>query len=247
VNHRTNSLKSKRTFQLLEKSPARSAARLPEHLNAYLNQYALAASAAGVGLVALTMPAEAKIVYTPTHKYIEGKGSTLSIDLNNNGTVDFQLGISGSSKGELLAAWGYTSGARVYTSRGESQAAAFPAGVRIGGNRAVQKPPKGGDIMEWVSCLKSGVSCRSGGNWLDVRRKYLGLAFNIQGKTHYGWARLNASISQQYGVRALLTGYAYETVPGKAIVTGKTKGPDVVTTEPDTAAGSLGRLALGRR
>ena len=42
---------------------------------------------------------------------------------------------------------------------------------------------------------------------------------------------------------ALLTGYAYETVPNKAIITGKTKGPDVVTTQATTLSG----LALGRK
>jgi len=40
---------------------------------------------------------------------------------------------------------------------------------------------------------------------------------------------------------AILTGYAYETIPGKGIVTGKTKGPDVTTVAP----ASLGHLAAG--
>jgi hypothetical protein len=42
-------------------------------------------------------------------------------------------------------------------------------------------------------------------------------------------------------VRALLTGYAYETIPNKPIITGKTKGPDAITLAP----GSLGALAAG--
>jgi hypothetical protein len=45
----------------------------------------------------------------------------------------------------------------------------------------------------------------------------------------------------------VLTGYAYETIPNKAIIAGKIKGPDVVTVQSDTAPGSLGRLALGRK
>ena len=39
----------------------------------------------------------------------------------------------------------------------------------------------------------------------------------------------------------MLTGYAYETIPNKLIITGKTKGPDVITAQP----GSLGHLAQG--
>jgi hypothetical protein len=38
-----------------------------------------------------------------------------------------------------------------------------------------------------------------------------------------------------------LTGYAYETIPNKPIIAGKTKGPDVFTVQP----GSLGHLARG--
>jgi hypothetical protein len=39
----------------------------------------------------------------------------------------------------------------------------------------------------------------------------------------------------------MLSGYAYETIANKAIIAGKTKGPDVITVQP----GSLGRLAQG--
>jgi hypothetical protein len=38
-----------------------------------------------------------------------------------------------------------------------------------------------------------------------------------------------------------LTGYAYETISGKGIIAGKTKGPDVTTVLPAT----LGHLAAG--
>ena len=44
-------------------------------------------------------------------------------------------------------------------------------------------------------------------------------------------------------IAATLTGYAYETIPNKPIIAGKTNGPDVITVEPTT----LGSLALGRR
>jgi hypothetical protein len=51
---------------------------------------------------------------------------------------------------------------------------------------------------------------------------------------------------------ALLTGYAYETIPNKPIVTGETKGPDATTEGPDAMLTaptsrplSLGLLAMG--
>jgi len=66
------------------------------------------------------------------------------------------------------------------------------------------------------------------------------LRFKIHGKTHYGWARLSIPFAD-YKFTATLTGYAYETVPNKPIIAGKTKGPDMVTVQPV----SLGHLATG--
>jgi hypothetical protein len=48
----------------------------------------------------------------------------------------------------------------------------------------------------------------------------LGLKFLINGQTHYGWAHVTVN-----GSRAVLNGYAYETVPNQPITTGKTSGP----------------------
>jgi hypothetical protein len=42
---------------------------------------------------------------------------------------------------------------------------------------------------------------------------------------------------------ARIEGYAYETIPNKPIIAGKTKGPDVIMVRP----GSLGALAAGRK
>ena len=82
-----------------------------------------------------------------------------------------------------------------------------------------------------------------------VSNRYLGLKFVVHGKVHYGWARLSVTLGhhRQYDdVSGTLTGYAYETVPNKSIIAGKTKGPDVITVQSDTAHDALGRLALGK-
>ncbi len=69
--------------------------------------------------------------------------------------------------------------------------------------------------------------------------------FEFKGQLHYGWARLNESCNQSghvgTGAKTLLTGYAYETIPDKPIVTGQTEGSDAITVQP----ASLGRLAQG--
>ena len=95
--------------------------------------------------------------------------------------------------------------------------------------------PLGDNVMAKCIEYSSGYCF---GPWLKVNGRYLGLKFVIRGKIHYGWARL--SVDWTLG-RAILTGYAYETVPNKPIVTGETKGPDVVV--PGSAG--LGHLAVG--
>src|SRR6202044_3187819 len=79
------------------------------------------------------------------------------------------------------------------------------------------------------------------GQWSYTRHRYLGLKFIVSGQVHYGWARVAVTLDQNKEIVATLTGYAYETIPNKPIIAGKTKGPDVITWEPAT----LGRLAQG--
>ena len=93
-----------------------------------------------------------------------------------------------------------------------------------------------------------------GGNWINVTNQYLGLKFEINGKTHYGWARLSVQ-AVYYTITATLTGYAYETIPNKPIIAGRTKGPDEISSiEQPTSApfisatlepAGLGLLAMG--
>ena len=108
----------------------------------------------------------------------------------------------------------------------------------------------------WSEILGSleGRGTFSGGNWVNVQDRYLGLKFQIKGKTHFGWARLNVAVHGT-SVIGTLTGYAYETIAGKAIIAGATSGPDdaepaaslnkptpnMPTPEPPT----LGALAMG--
>lgn len=114
-------------------------------------------------------------------------------------------------------------------------ASALPSGAVIG-PRHNKFTPKHYEMLYWWN---SWDGYRSGGPWLKVGTAYLGLKFKIEGEVHYGWARVNTTDhASNY-----LTGYAYETIPNKPIITGKTKGRDVITIEP----GSLGALAAGNR
>ena len=56
------------------------------------------------------------------------------------------------------------------------------------------------------------------GPWLG-RLGYLGLSFQVNGQTYYGWALLKCAGKS---IVTTLLGYAYETIPGRAILAGET-------------------------
>ena len=220
----------------------RTPSELSDSVHHRLNLYALAVSAAGVGALALAHPAQARIIYTPA-----------DMPIANHSMVVFQFG--GTTKAQFSFV------IQTYESPGGSagsfQLSVFPAGrnriwgtaeyasalgsgVRVGQND--KKFQAGHDLMErvrWHCCRP--LSSTTWGQWGKVSQGYLGLKLFLRGKPHYGWARISMRD------RSTLTGYAYETIPNKPIITGKTKGPDVITAQPNGAPGSLGHLALGRK
>ena len=222
-----------------------------------LNMYAIAAGAAGVGVMALVPPAEAKIVYTPAHHVIE-KNSPYNLDLNHDGKTDFTLGYGYSrvTSGTIRSVYaGAPVGNGVEGMAGSQRflAAALMRGTRIPNRQRFWQPNA---LMAYV-CDGFIGSCRATtsfkGNWVNATNKYLGLKFKIHGRTHYGWARLSIQYAN-FTLTATLTGYAYETIPNKPIIAGKTEGTEVshvdeanalILTESIQQPGTLGLLALG--
>lgn len=218
-----------------------------------LNTYALAASAAGVGMLALTQPAEAEIVYTQAHHVINAN-QTYKLDINQDGTPDFELKnvfntFSGNSAGYLQVLPGRNANevwAAPHAPGCGSEilcAAALPEGESVGPTAAFKPDFLGGERM-----VASDIVSSNSGSWLNVTR-YLGLKFVIAGQTHYGWARLTVT-GHRFMITATLTGYAYETTPNTPIITGATSGPVAAESSPsaitpDSAPMTLAALALG--
>jgi len=210
---------------------SRKTSNLSESVRQQLKMYALAASAAGVGTLALSQPSAAKIVYTKTHRVI---GEHYHLDLNHDGTADFKL------TNDYYPPQYYVSAAQPGGSNGVAvnhsyRARALFAGAKVGpklnfhGARMAVSDPNG--VSDWY------------GPWVNVKNRYLGLSFKINGKTHYGWARLNVKLMPYHGFTATLTGYAYETIPNKPIIAGRTAG----TGDSNAQPGTLGSLALRRK
>jgi len=87
-----------------------------------------------------------------------------------------------------------------------------------------------------------------------IKNRYLGVKFQIQGRFHFGWARITVTTTSN-SFTATLTGYAYETIPGKGIIAGKTKGVEEIDDQRIASTlsalqqqpATLGVLAFGAR
>jgi len=235
---------------------------LSDSLCQHLHAYALAASAAGVSLLATAQPGEAEIVYTPANVTI-GTNQEYGLDLNSDGIIDFTikafgryfepvtyinfLAVRHAQKGNKIAAhlaFG------LYSGGGFNFAYALSSGIAI--SKQARHFNAGRATMAWTCECDAGGFYR--GSWLShtshrgLSNRYLGFQFKINGETHYGWARLNVI----YG-GALLTGYAYETVPDQGINAGQEQEGDQKGARPGPAAhvqpaqkpATLGALARG--
>jgi hypothetical protein len=219
-----------------------------------LNSYALAPSAAGVSVLALAPTSQAKIVYTRTHHVI-GNRSSYNLDLNHDGVTDLTIRnkyfrscttTNGCRTSEALTAM-LAGGNQVVYNIGYGAVAIKP-GVQIGAKRAFH-----GGLENMADLSRSNTQVW--GSWINVKNRYLGVKFKIDGETHYGWARLSVQVQFPLTIAATLTGYAYETVPNKPIIAGQTKAadehdgsvgePEAVLIEPTRRPATLGLLAMG--
>jgi hypothetical protein len=240
-------------------SGPRKTANLSKSVHQQLSMYAFAAGAAGVSALALAPPADAKIIYTKTNTPILAN-TPYNLDVNNDGTTDFVISnVTSGSTGRMRRPPGNH---RSFGGVGV-QGSGTNAVVRFK-NFAADLPPNNpvwrirnfGRAERMAYCTNNyssigGDHQTSSGPWIDQSR-YLGLKFSISGRTHYGWARLKVW-QKGCSFTVTLTGYAYETIPNKLILTGHTTGPDDSSTEapdasltmPTPEPATLGALAMG--
>jgi hypothetical protein len=223
----------------------RTTIELNQRIERKLCVYASAAGAACAGMAMSSRPAEAEIVFTPAHTAINSR-HTLALDLNHDGIKDFTISngvfsstdISGRTLRALPAGSNKVAGLKAFVNT--LYAYALNPGSVIG--------PK----LQFVGKIMaaSGTEYGSIGRWKNVTNRYLGLEFHINGQVHFGWARFTVT-SGTGKITAILTGYAYETIPNRPIVAGKSSGTADVSQVPDAkpnaASGPtmLGMLAGG--
>lgn len=232
--------------------PPSKPANLRDSLHQHLHMYALAASAAGVSVLALVQPGEAEIIYTPAQVTI-GPNQHYNLDLNNDGIVDFTI---------KNHTWNTTSGwyGNLFLRQPAGNAVAghivaygFPWAYALRSGMIISKKDRHftpGKASMAYSVYNWAGSWRAGSWGRGVSNRFLGLKFKIDGKVHYGWAQLSI---EPASFTATLTGYAYETIPNKAIKAGQEQDSDASVDQPGPAAlpnpapspATLGLLAKG--
>jgi hypothetical protein len=241
-----NVVACRRTSMKRTSGPGKTA-NLPDSVHHQLNMYALAAGAAGGGVLALAQTAQARIIYTPAHKQLP-INKHFYLDLNHDGINDFkfllhsQPATSRSFGLDYLRVKGSRENNGIVPSTRTSPgcAAALPKGARIGPGDSFQQ----GSLSMFFSRPYATFGCP----FLGQTQAYLGLKFSVKCKVHFGWARFVTHSGLP--PTAELTGYAYETIPGKAIIAGATKGPDdaepaAFLNTPTPEPATLGALAMG--
>jgi hypothetical protein len=234
------------------------------HLNRQISLYSLAAAVAGVSMLALAEPASGEVVVTkktiPIPVGPESSPKPVYLSLANNGIHDlsFQLFQDSFGPGRTLMVYAvnkqndgvimgggwdpYAQALGLNTKIGASASFFGYVGlVELSASSGANKYCKG----YWGANLAHGdVGCGSTTN------KYMGVRFLLNGKTHYGWVRLNVKTTSNPSgpeLTASITEYAYESVANKTIKAGATTSTAEVPAEntANQAGPSLGMLAAG--
>ncbi len=194
-------------------------------------------------LAILASQAQAQIVYTDIvpDTVINLNGETYHLDLNNDGTADFDI---------------YHYQALSCPAPCSSSGWVRPASIKIvdplGANawadtllQPAELPPQRviDDGLIWNNSLGTVASITTHciatvceplmatGNWSDGismdSLRYLGLRFSSGGATYYGWARLSMYSPFEHVLGYILKDYAYNSVPDEPILAGE--GADIST------------------
>ena len=197
-----------------------------------------------------------------------------ALDLNADGVVDFYLVNGGGAS--IAASWRISYLDVCHIGEGEciqsssalqanannqvrdtaSGAAVLPFGANIGPGQQWGGKSQAVGMAARVFYSGSNTAQHWEGPWANdghgVTNKYLGFKFKIGNMFHYGWARIAfTTLARAY--QATITGYAYETIPGKAILAGHTSAPaesaellpPVLEQKASSQEASLGLLASG--
>lgn len=203
--------------------------KLSEKLRKRLKSYSLSAGA----IVSTAAGVDAQIIYTDIipDDTVTGGGSSYALDLNNDGTVDFNFQIvnSGYTYVSTYGTYGQQiSGIGVVASNSNNgvliDSSSYPYALSNGAaiNNLGNFSSSGALFVNNASFFIYGTTTYaysySYGNWSGATDKYLGLKIQVGSNSYYGWARLTVLSDTQF----IIKDYAYESIAGNAINAGDT-------------------------
>ena len=183
------------------------------------------------GITAIAGVANAQVVYTDINpdQLVTGNGGMYSLDVDNDGTVDFSLttmvvtssytyyGMNISLQYDAAVVSPAASGNSMMTSY-SSGVANVPVGSAIGSSGSFSSASGflGYSLTYSITGSLSTSGSFSGGNFINGEG-FVGLKFDISGDTHYGWARVEVTPD---GTTLSVKDYAYESTANTAILSG---------------------------
>lgn len=220
---------------------------LSESLKNRLKAYSLTAGAITAGITGIN----AQVVYTDIDPDVTG--DSLYLDLNNDGTDDFvflaSADVVGSSSsfnvyrnfGVALnnnAIAGTVSSSYLYPY-------AFSSGSIIDGNKAFNSGTNFQTLgWDYFAISATNAAYTFGNIRVGGSEAYIGLRLDVDGQTHYGWARLQLNL----GGTITIMDYAYEANACVGIAAGATTGgisPVTAPTPSNVVASDAGNAGSG--
>jgi hypothetical protein len=161
-------------------------------------------------------------------------GNPVIWDLDNGGTIDFQLQTGVQNKNDYSRALVLGDGTGIAESSTQPGAA-----DRFGAGETISAARPFATTVNLYSEMNPSTFDWSGGT-----RGFLGLRIQLNGNTHYGWADISLNKNGADSYNHTLYAYAYDDAPGQPIVAG-------AIPEPSTAAllvaGAAGAACVRRR
>ena len=230
---------------------SRAASQLSEPLQHRLSAYAIAAGAAGVSVLACSVPADAAPICTTLSVKLV---SVETYALNPAGQMIPPFNIAQtfedvSSQSNSFWNRGFftpnSAGANALLGP-KGLPANLASGASIGPTGQFGKGQSYGLLFSYGPNNNGGYSHHRGNLKFGKTIDFVGFEFSLAGKTHYGWIRMQVMLGKGGGFNTTATfthllGYGYESTPDTAILAGS-----CIAARPENPPlASLGTLALG--
>ncbi|MFN3342887.1 MAG: T9SS type A sorting domain-containing protein [Flavobacteriales bacterium] len=187
--------------------------------------------AAVAGAIGAAGSANAQILYTDIADQTITPGNSYLLNLDNATGDDYVITCSSRSGsmsgfpytgvGVVINTFGSNGVASASTSQGFTVAAKLNANDAINNSLGFGQAPasvsSSGLILGAVVNI-TGLGTFPIGDWLGASNKYLGLALDVSGSMHYGWARLDVNIN---GNSFTIKDYAVHLTAGSTILAGQ--------------------------